>query len=96
MGHVGIIAGVLDHPGRRRAVSKRGGSEREGGVAAPGQGHLDGVGKRAGQQRRIRGLGGRRSAGAGGPAAAEHLGFRCHAHRYKAPNGPRHGGTLLP
>ena len=62
----------------------------------PGQGHLDGVGKRAGQQRRIRGLGGRRSAGAGGPAAAEHLGFRCHAHRYKAPNGPRHGGTLLP
>ena len=71
MGHVGIVAGVLDHPGRRRAVRLRGGGKREGGVAAPGQGHLDRIGKRAGQQRRVRRLGGRRSAGAGGPAAAE-------------------------
>ena len=97
MGHVGIVAGVLDHAGRRRAVASAVVASAKAGRLPPRQASTStGSGNSPGQQRRKGGLGGRRGAGAGGPAAAEHLGFRCHAHRYKAPNGPRHGGTLLP
>ena len=71
MGHVGIVAGILDHPGRRGPVVLAVDGKREGNGLAAWKRYLDGIRKLAGQQRREGGLGRGRGAGAGGPAAAE-------------------------
>ena len=71
MRHVGVVAGVLHHARRRRAVSLGGSGESESRTAAAGQRHLDRIGKGSRQQRRVSRLGGCRGAGAGGPTAAE-------------------------
>ena len=91
VGDVGVVAGVLDHACRRRAIAHRCGGEREGRMLAPRQGHLDRIGKLPGQKRLIGRLGGRGGAGSGGPAIAERAVFRCHAPRYSADEEPRHG-----
>ncbi len=67
------------------------GGQGEGRALAARQGHLHRIGKFAGQQRRIGGLGGGGGAGAGGPAIAEGGVFGGHAPRYSAPEGRRHG-----
>ena len=90
MGDVGIVAGILHHAGRRRAVAQRRGGQREGRMLPARQGHLDRIGKLPGQQRLIGRLGGRRGAGAGGPAIAERAVVGCHAPRYSADNPFRH------
>ena len=90
VGDVGIVAGILHHAGRRRAVAQRRGGQREGRMLPARQGHLDRIGKLAGQQRLIGRLGGRRGAGAGGPAVAERAVVGCHAPRYSADNPFRH------
>ena len=54
VGDVGIVAGVLDHAGRRRAIAHRCGGEREGRMLPARQGHLDRIGKFPGQKRRDR------------------------------------------
>ena len=70
MGHVGIVAGILDDAGGRRPVappidgSAKARSRRR-------EGDLDGIGEVAGEQRRVGRLGGGRGAGAGRPAAPE-------------------------
>jgi hypothetical protein len=94
MGHVGIIAGILDDTGRRRVRVATARRQREGHPFAARQRDFDRVGKFAGQQRRIGGLGGRRGAGAGGPAPAE---WAMGAHRpaYSATGRARHGCLCL-
>ena len=71
MGHVGIVARILDHARDRRVLLFALGGKREGHALPAGQRDLDRIGKRAGDKRRERGLGRRRRAGAGGPAALE-------------------------
>ena len=90
VGDVGIVAGILHHAGRRRAVAQRRGGQRESRMLPARQGHLDRIGKLPGQQRLIGRLGGRRGAGAGGPAIAERAVVGCHVPRYSADNPFRH------
>ena len=71
MRHVRIVAGILDHAGDRGPVALPMDGKREGDTLAAGKRDLDGVRKFAGEKRREGGLGRRRRAGAGGPAAAE-------------------------
>ena len=71
VGHVGIVAGILDDARGCGVRAHAGDRQREARTLAAGQRHLDRIGECAGQQRRIGRLGGRRGAGAGGPAAAE-------------------------
>ena len=85
VGHVGIVAGILDDARGRGVRAHAGDCQRETGTLALGQRHLDRIGECAGQQRRIGGLGGRSGAGAGGPAAAKRRGLLGHA----ASVGPR-------
>ncbi len=71
MGHVGIVARILDHAGGRRAILQRRGGKSESDALSARQCDLDRVRERAGEQRRIGGLGRGRGASAGRPAAAE-------------------------
>ena len=82
VGHVRIVAGILDDAGGRRRCVLAVDREREGRTLAARQGHLDRIGKLAGEQRRIGRLGGRGGAGAGGPAPAERTGLRAHDPAY--------------
>ena len=95
VGDVGVVAGVLDDGGGRRAVAEIVARQREGDAAPRGQRDLDRVGEIAAKQRSGRGLGGGGRAGAGGPAALEGaiLG-RVFFHRAIYRTGPaaRHGG----
>src|SRR5262249_5649996 len=85
MGHVWIVAGVLDHARCRRGFAEFRGGKREAGAApAAWQRDLHRLGKLAGEQGGIGGLGGSRSAGPGCPAAAEWGRLRCHEFRYTA------------
>ena len=52
MGHVWIVAGILDHAGGRRPVALAIDGEREGDALAAGKRDLHGIGKLAGQQAR--------------------------------------------
>ena len=69
MGDIRIVAGVLDDRGKGAGIGPSFTGKGKGRRFPLGQGDLHGIGKRAGQQRGIGGLGGRRRAGAGGPAA---------------------------
>ena len=71
MGHVGIVAGILDHAGGRRPVALPIDGEREGDALAAGKRDLHGIWEFAGQKRGEGSLGRCRSTSAGGPAAAE-------------------------
>ena len=71
VGHVGIVAGVLDHAGRRRAFVLARHGERKARPLAARQCHLDRIGKLAGDERGEGRLRRRRGAGAGGPAPAQ-------------------------
>ena len=71
VGHVGIVAGVLDHAGRRRALVLARHREREARPLAARQCHLDRVGKLAGNERGESRLCRRRGASPGGPTPAQ-------------------------
>jgi len=76
VGHVRVIAGVLDHARGCGPLTANRRGEREGRAsAAARQRDLDRIGKLAGEQRGIGGLGGCRSAGSCGPAAAKRAFF---------------------
>ena len=91
VGHVGIVARVLDHAGRRHAVAARRGGEGEGRPLAARQRDLDRIGERPGEQRGIGRLGSGRGASPGRPAPAERAGGLVHAFRYRTPRAARHG-----
>ena len=71
MGHVGIVAGILDHPGgggvRVPAIDR----QRKGHALAAWKRDLDRIGKFPGEEGGEGGLARSRRTGAGGPAAAE-------------------------
>ena len=71
VGHVGVVARVLDHSRGRPAVAQRLAGEREGGSPPARKRHRHRVGKPPGEQRFVSGARGRRGAGACGPAAAK-------------------------
>ena len=71
VGHVGIVAGVLDDSGAAKAVALFLQGERKGGRLAAGQADRNRIGKVAADQRGIGGARRRRRAGAGGPAAPQ-------------------------
>ncbi len=68
---VRIVAGVFDHAGGRAPLIHACQRQRKAGPLAARQGHVDRIGKFAGDQRRERRLRRRRGAGAGGPSAAQ-------------------------
>ena len=74
MGHVGVVARVLDHARLGPAGGGLGMGEREAGRLAARQGDGHGLGKGAAPQPLQRARQRRRGAGAGGPAAFEGLG----------------------
>ena len=96
VGDIRVVAGILHHAGRRPAVAKRRGGERESRMLPARQCHLDRIGKLPGQQRLIGRLGGSGGAGAGGPAITERSICGCHAPRYSADQPPRHGRRHAP
>ena len=70
-GHVRVVAGVLHHGGLCGAVHQPRFGEGEAGAAAAGQGDVDRIGERAGQQARIRRLGRGGGARPRRPAASQ-------------------------
>ncbi len=74
MGHVGIVACILDDACHRIAIAQPFIGELEIGYFPLGQNYTDGIRKFTGNKRRQCRLGGSGCAGARGPAAAE-LGF---------------------
>ncbi len=94
VGDVRIVARILDDPGAGRAGIAAAERQRKGDTLPARQGHLDRIGKFAGQQRRKRRLGGRRGAGPGGPAPAQRAIRRgrldCHGVAYSPWRRERH------
>ncbi len=76
MGHIGIIAGILDDPGRGPAFVPCCLGHRQGRLAAARQPHGHRRRRRHAEQEAPCDLGCRGGTGAGRPAAAQHLGSR--------------------
>ena len=90
MRDVGIVAGVLDDAGQRRAVAQVELRQRKADALAAGQRDLDRIGKFACYKRRAGGLGRCGGAGAGGPAASEGTVFVNHRPIYTAAAAASH------
>ncbi len=71
MRHIGIVAGVLDDAGARRALRQLLERQREARLLAARQADGDGIGEGAGEERLARCARRRRRAGPGGPAAPQ-------------------------
>ncbi len=71
VGHVGVVASVLDDSGASEILAAFGGCQGEAGTPAARQKDADRVGECAGQQSLIGGAAGGGGAGSGGPAAAQ-------------------------
>ena len=90
MSHIGIVAGILDHArSRGGSVHPRHG-EREAGMFAARQRHLDRIGKIAGQQRGERGFRRRGRACPGGPASTQRPFLSLHAFSFSPGHPDRH------
>ena len=103
VGHVGVVAGVLDDRGRGGVGGQRAFGERKGGVAAARERDRDRVGKDAGVERVGSSGGGGSGAGAGGPASSEHghggylrRGLMSWGLGPKAPAGPGQSPGIFP
>ncbi len=98
VGHVRIVARVLDDAGARavaRAFMQR---QREGRARAAGKPDLDRVRERAGDPARVGRLGGGGGAGSGGPAAAQLAGRSqvVHAGSYSRTAPGRQRRSIMP
>ncbi len=89
MGHVGVVAGVLDHAGGGLPGAQPALGQVEARLLAARQADRHRIGNAAGQQPDIGGLGRRRGAGPGGPAAAQ-LAGRFASHRARGPQSLLH------
>ena len=100
VGHVGIVAGILDNTGRGLVCVLARDGKREHRPLAVGQRDLDRIGEFARQQRRIGGLCSRRRAGACRPAAAQRAViwavFQVHVGSYRASGISSHGRVCRP
>ena len=92
MGHIGIVAGVLDDAGGRGILVLARHGKRKARPLAARQGHRDRIGEFAGHQRGEGGLGRRRGAGAGGPTPAQRAFLLGHALPFSPSRGNRHHG----
>ena len=81
VGHVGVVARVLDDAGAGEALAELFRREREPGPLPLRKPDGDRIGKLPGEQRGVRGPGRGGRAGAGRPAAPEAFSFPWHRHR---------------
>ena len=96
MGHVRIVAGILDDAGGRGIVVPPRHGQRKTRPLAARQGHRDRIGELAGHQRSEGGLRRRRGAGAGGPTPAQRAFLLGHALPFSPARRDRHHGCGRP
>ncbi len=92
VGHIRIVARILDDAGGRGTVVLACHGERKARPLAARQGHRDRIGEFAGHQRGEGGLGRRRGAGAGGPTPAQRAFLLGHALPFSPGRRDRHHG----